>query len=862
MSLAPGTRLGSYEIVGHLGAGGMGEVYRARDQKLNRDVAIKVLPEHLGVDPDALARFEREAQAVGALSHPNILAIHDFGIADVPLDAQTTKRAYAVTELLEGESLRSKLAHGALPQRKALEYASQIVRGIAAAHQKGIIHRDLKPENLFITDDGRAKILDFGLAKTAGPASGGSLLQTHSNMGTSPGTVMGTVGYMSPEQVRGLAVDHRTDIFSFGVVLYEMLSGARAFRGDSNVETMNAILKEDPPEIGASGRSVPPALDRIVRRCIEKNAAERFHSAHDLGLAIETLSASGASGESAASIGSGPLPAARVRLAPWMLGVVAVVIAGAAYLAGRQLARPAAAASPTFRRMTFRQGVIHTARFASGARTVVYSATWGDEPKRLYSTSEGTPDSLALSYPDADIASVSSTGELALILNRRLIRGNAAVGTLARASATGGAARAVLEDVQDADWLPDGSGFVAARYVEGRYRLEFPAGKTVYETAGYVSDVRVSPDASLVAFVDHPIQGDDRGSIAVVDRAGKKRSIPGDYSSVQGVAWAGGGREIWFTGADRGNARALFAATVGGAPRLVARVPGILHLGDVGLDGSVLLWQESTRSSIVGRARGDTADRDLSWLDYSTVPRLSDDGKLLVFTEEGDGGGVDYSVYIRPTDGGPAVRLGDGAGSDISPDGKWVLSLRLNPEPSQIVLLPTGAGEPKLLTHDDLSHELCRFAGGGTRVVFEAFAAGHPKRLYLQELSGGAPQPITPEGVTGPLSPDGRLVAFEGKLYEAGGSTTRPILGAEPADKIEGWGSDSKSLFVRQILVSGGQRVFRIDVTSGRRTLVHDIAPIHGAAPRAWFTITPDGSAYFCTYVAVLGDLFRVTGWK
>ena len=284
-------------------AGGMGEVYRARDTKLNRDIAIKVLSHALANDPSALARFEREAQAVATLTHPNILAIHDFG-SDGGV-------SYAVTELLDGETLRARMDGSPLPLRKATEYGVQIVRGIAAAHQKGIVHRDLKPENIFVTRDGQVKVLDFGLAKAVGEATIQG--ETRPADGTAPGVVMGTVGYMSPEQVRGLAVDHRTDIFSFGAVLYEMLTGRRAFRGDSHVETMNAILKEDPPEFAAVGATIPTGLDRIVRRCLEKQPDERFHSAHDLGIALETVSDSSSS--ISATTGAEPPPPKR-RLSP------------------------------------------------------------------------------------------------------------------------------------------------------------------------------------------------------------------------------------------------------------------------------------------------------------------------------------------------------------------------------------------------------------------------------------------------------------------------------------------------------------------------------------------------------------------
>jgi Tol biopolymer transport system component len=677
-----------------------------------------------------------------------------------------------------------------------------------------------------------------------------------------PGTVMGTIGYMSPEQVRGLPVDHRTDIFSFGVVLYEMLSGLRPFRGDSNVETMNAILKEDPPELTTSGANVTAALDRIVRRCLEKSVDERFYSAHDLGLALESISGSSASGQSAASMAVAALPSARRRVIPLLVAAGVVAVAAVAFFAGRRLAGPTATKAPEYHRLTFRRGAIYSARYAGDGKTIVYSATWGGGPRRLYSTREESPDSLALTFQDADVTSISVSGELALVMNRRTLRAFAQVGTLARASLSGGAARAVLEDVQDADWLPDGSGFAAARYVDGRYCLEFPVGKTVYESGGYVSDVRVSPDGALVAFLDHPVFGDDRGSVMVVDRAGKKRTLAGEYSSTQGVAWAPGGDEIWFTGSDKGSARALFAVTTAGALRTVARVPGSLHLGDVGADGSALLWQENSRFGLAGRGRDDTADRDLSWLDWAQIPVLSDDGRTLVFTEQGDGGGSEYSVYLRSMDGSPAVRLGSGNGYALSPDGKWVLTQRVNPAPAQLVLLPTGAGEAKQVTADSIAHTGARFTADGAHIVFSGFEPDHQPRLYLQSLAVGTPKPITPEGVTGLPSPDGTLTAFRRQLYSADGGPPRPIPGIEPEDRVVGWGSEPRSLFVLRRLETGGGQVFRLDAT-GRRTPVRQIAPVPGATSWAGeFTITPDASAYVMTYAVAQADLFRVTGLR
>jgi serine/threonine protein kinase len=287
MPLAAGTKFGSYEILGLLGAGGMGEVYRARDPALKREIAIKVLPSFVSRDPDRLQRFEQEAQAAAALDHPNILAVHQFGAFD--------GSPYLISELLVGESLRQVLQRGPLPFRKAIDYGIQIAHGMAAAHDHGIVHRDLKPENLFITKDGRVKILDFGLAKLKQPQQESDGSAPTLTAGTDPGMVMGTAGYMSPEQVRGQAVDQRTDIFAFGAILYETLTGRRAFQRSTSAETMSAILNDDPPAIAQTGANIPPALQRVVNRCLEKNPEQRFHSASDLAFALDTLSDSGAS---------------------------------------------------------------------------------------------------------------------------------------------------------------------------------------------------------------------------------------------------------------------------------------------------------------------------------------------------------------------------------------------------------------------------------------------------------------------------------------------------------------------------------------------------------------------------------------
>jgi eukaryotic-like serine/threonine-protein kinase len=321
MALTPGTKLGPYEIQAPIGAGGMGEVYRARDTRLGRDVALKILPEIFTQDADRLRRFEQEARAVAALNHPNILAVFDIG--------QHNGTPFLVSELLEGQSLRDVLDAGTVPQRKAIEYGVEIAHGLAAAHEKGIIHRDLKPENIFITRDGRIKILDFGLAKLAQNPATGADERTMTSSHTVAGVVMGTASYMAPEQVRGDAADTRTDIFAFGSVVYEMLSGIRAFRRDTSAETMTAVLKDDPPELSNPGRVVSPTLERIVRRCLEKSPDQRFQSARDLSFALSALSGTETSSVSRAAAAATAAAPRHIRVLPWLVGALAVVAATA-----------------------------------------------------------------------------------------------------------------------------------------------------------------------------------------------------------------------------------------------------------------------------------------------------------------------------------------------------------------------------------------------------------------------------------------------------------------------------------------------------------------------------------------------------
>src|SRR6266545_111095 len=405
MTLASGSRLGPYEVLSPIGAGGMGEVYRARDPRLGREVAIKVLPASLSQDVDRLRRFEQEARAAGALNHPNITAVYDIGSAE--------GSPYIVTELLEGETLRGRLGVGALSPRKATDYAVQLAKGLAAAHEKGIVHRDLKPENLFVTRDGRIKILDFGLAKLKQPEerAGKSDLLT-ATAGTEPGVVMGTMGYMSPEQVRGGSADQRSDIFSFGAILYEMLSGQRAFRGDTAADTISAILAREPPDLAQTNREIHPGLDRIVRHCLEKNPEERFQSARDIAFDLEALS--GVSTPSAAT-GVHAFPEKKRRLAQLAIAGLFLLASGVGIgvYGGKSVwLRP----PPFYAQLTFRRGQIESARFAPDGQTILYTAAWDGKPLEVFVSRTESPESRLFGMVGADLLSISSSGEMALSL--------------------------------------------------------------------------------------------------------------------------------------------------------------------------------------------------------------------------------------------------------------------------------------------------------------------------------------------------------------------------------------------------------------------------------------------------------------
>jgi Tol biopolymer transport system component/predicted Ser/Thr protein kinase len=887
MALASGTKLGPYDLQSLLGAGGMGEVYRARDARLNRVVAIKVLPATFSADAGRLQRFVQEARSAAALNHPNILSIFDIG--------EERGAPYIVSELLEGQTLRERLRSGPIPTRKAIDYALQVARGLAAAHEKGIVHRDLKPENLFVTNDERVKILDFGLAKLTRPEADAGEDAPTVQVNTEPGQIMGTVGYMAPEQVRGKPADHRSDIFAFGSILYEMLSGKPAFRGDSPADTMSAILKEEPAELSETARNVPPALERMVLHCLEKNPVQRFQSAGDLAFNLEALTDVSALGSVMGKTGAQPAIASSEIADPVVetqpkkettSRSIVREVAGVVVLAGLMLGlgwwwgrgtRQVTLAE--YQPITFRTGSIGNARFTPDG-SIVYSASWDGGESQLYVGRADDPGARELGVKDAEVLSISKSGELAVRLKSVNLGGFEQVGTLARLPMSGGAPREILDNVEDAEWAADGESMVVVRYVpeNQHWRLEYPIGKVLVDGANWVSHPKISPDGKWIAFADHQnAVGDDEGAVAVIGSDGssnnKERVLTSVWTSLEGILWSPSGDEIWFTSTGTGSAANPRVVTLSGKVRTITNVPGGMWLQDRRNEMTLMVAQRR-RIGIRGVPPGGKEEHELGWLDWSILGDLSRDGRKLLFEEAGEGGGPNYTVFVRESDGAPPVRIGEGVGLAISPDGKWVVTQSAKGGPLRLV--PTGVGEARQLTHDNVSYHKVRWLAGGKELLASGVEAGHGARDYLIAVSNGDSRPITPEEVVGvEPSPDGRTTAAMGPEGKWGiwqiepsnsgeGNALRLIPGLDSNYNVR-WSPDGASLLAIPARQSGKTgSVYRVDPITGKMDLVRSIGDglAAGAMSIGASYMLGDGGAYAYPYVQTLSQVYVVRGMK
>ena len=856
-----GKSLRSYRIEAKLGAGGMGVVYKAVDSRLGRTAAIKILSA-TALNADRERRFIQEAKAASSLNHPNIVTIYDIDTQEV--DGQPVQ--YIAMEYVAGDTLDHLIGRKGLRVRDVLKYAVQIADALAAAHAAGIVHRDLKPANVIVTPQGTVKILDFGLAKLSEPTEADAYAETVHGEGsplTEAGTILGTVAYMSPEQADGKKVDTRSDVFSFGSVLYEMATGQRAFGGGSKLSSLSAVLYRDPQPPSQTIPEIPPELDRIIARCLKKDPERRWQTMADVKVALEELreeTDSSKVGLMSPPPASRSLPPAKrwpiARLVTGIvLGVALGLVSGISY--EQKFFRPE---PPSFQRLTFRRGDVTSAKFAPGD-TVVYSAEWDGAPSTLFSAQPGNREARPLQLPSARVLAISQSGEMAILL------GGGDVGTLARVPFGGGAPREILEGVSGADWGPDGESLAVVRTVGGRFQLEYPVGTILYATEKRPPMMpRVSADGKLVAFFDYDVEVGDY-ALCVVGANHPRQVLSRGWRAIGALNWSVGNHEVWFSGGQPGSDPALYAVTLTGAQRLISQTGGIIVMQDVARDGRVLLSTVNSRLGILYLPPNGSAQHDLAWLDSSLLYELSNDGKSALFVELSNGQGRNSAIYMRKTDGSPAIRLGYGNRPSISPDGKWVACIHNEGERSGLMLLPTGPGESRFPKIEGIHFDGVEWLPDNKRILFTGNETGHAIRTWIYEVEENKWTPLTQEGTRGTrVSPDGRwfvtVDAHKLLLSPLGGGESKTILDLQNGESAVRWSGDGRYLFLQQREPSS-IKIIRLEVATHRQEpwLVVRV-PEPGAEFFGPLALSADGKACASTFQHDLANLFLVRGLK
>jgi Tol biopolymer transport system component len=864
MALAPGSKIGSYDVTAALGAGGMGAVYRARDPRLDRDVAIKVLADFLASDDTAMARFEREAMSVAKLSHPNILSIFEFG-----RDGSTS---FVAMELVDGETLRARLERGPIPPRKAVAYALQIAKGLGAAHARGIVHRDLKPENVMVTRDDHVKILDFGLAKTTQASESGSQLGATHMAETTPGTVLGTFGYMAPEQVRGLAVDHRADMFAFGAVLYEMLSGERAFRAETAADTMTAILTKEPPDLDLATLSIQPGLERIVRRCLEKAPELRFQSANDLAFALETLSTTSGSAStmsgvvsSAVTVAPGAAAPRSARSAwPWAVAAVLAALAVAGWWPRGAVAGDGTGFN-TFARITELAGEETAPSLSPDGTTVAYAVHVNDswdiytqrvggrnatpilnDPRRNETSPAFSPDGTSIAFHESDVD-----------------------GGIFIAGATGESVRRLTEFGFHPAWSPDGRKIAftteeifdpATRQgVATMYVVDATGGQPRKLVDGDAAQPSWSPDGGRIVYWSNT---DGQRDLFTVSASGGPRvPLTNDSAIDWSPVWSPDGGFVYFS-SDRNGAMNLWRIAVDQASGKAEGAPEPITMGAQATAGLPSFSKDGRRLAFRSRI-GSVNPFDIpfdpvtlkagepklldSRTNFRTPSGVSPDGSLVAYFSLGD---RQEDIFVGAADG-PMRRILDDEPRDRSPvftpDGKSVVFYSNRGgrwEPWTIGIdgsglrrlfeLPQGAVYPLLSPKGD---QLV-FASSATTAVFHASLApgSSPSKLTGAALDPDVllPTSWSPDGkrLTGPLtSPSGAPAGIG--VYDFASNTTTKVT-SDPSYGAQ-WMADSRRIVY---FTNGGWQLVVVDTATGTRTVVPGHLP--AASTLDTFAISPD----------------------
>ncbi len=857
-------KIGPYTMTRELGRGGMGVVYLARDTRLDRQVAIKALPDHLVADPDRLARFEREARIVASLNHPRIASVY-------ALEEHKGKN-YLVMEYLEGQTLAERLQRDRLPVDESIGIAIDIAAALEAAHEKGVIHRDLKPGNIMITPEGKVKVLDFGLARTADiPSSTSAAIRgmdesptitspARTPSPTIPGAIMGTAGYMSPEQARGKPVDKRTDIFSFGCVLYEMLTGQQPFSGETVADSIGAVLHK-PIDLAPLPPTTPALVRYILERCLERDQSRRYRDIGDVGFDL-------ARATSAASLGASNDQVRRMARANRVaVTAAAIAVVGALALATmlwrqvQELPDP-----PEFEKLTLSIQFVTNARFTPHGHSVVFSAARDRMTSELFVR---RPEDLQPSKIGGDhiqLLAVSSRGELAVLIRSEYLSHRTYIGTLARMPLTDAQPREVLDHVTAAAWTPDGSELAVIRRVAGRSQLEYPIGKVLAESPGYLSDLRISPDGEMVAFMEHDLNHDNRGPVVIVDRTGMEVARSPHYRGEEGLAWAADGKSVLYSAQDVSSDYMIWALALNGTVRdvLAGAINLIVH--DVHSSGKVLVSTETNMNYLVASLDGQTGEREVLSLEWSYPAAISADGRSLLFTDESVAEGPNYAVRYRPDPDAQAVRLGEGTALDLSPDGRSALVM-IPAVPPRLMIYAIRAGAPiDISINGFVSYRRAWFFPDGMSLLVSGAESGKGPRCYVLELENGLVREVTPEGTDeGRLSPDGLMVVARRvgggwSAFSVAGGNETSLVGLDSTDEVIRWSRDGQSL-----LVFAGRnvspRIERFDMGSGQRTTIQELAAGRAGVTSVWNAeISADEKSYAYTFDRSISVLYAVEG--